>query len=231
MARIKLGALLAGLRGTIGGITFSANGSGLFAKAWARGPNPRTTPQNAQRNILTTFASGWRSLSGANQATWIAYAALPAQDLEDSLGETYSISGFNWFIRINTHLALAGRAQRDIAPVSVRPIAPTVLAFRLGITDDLISSALQVDNTDPDFGADLAIKSEFFLSIGRLASNTLRQFLIAAQPNPDGSIDLTSQVIAQYGNIPPESVIFYYTMYQDLEGQRGPFTVVRTESE
>ncbi len=99
MAKIKLGPTVVGIRGTIGGITFTENKSGPFARAWSRGANPRAPLQSAQRGRLGSIPDLWRALTPAEQAAWDAFAALPAQDQTDRFGDTFSLSGFGFFTK------------------------------------------------------------------------------------------------------------------------------------
>jgi len=126
MAILKLGELVAGIRGTIGGTIYSANLSGPYARGWARGPNPRSSYQMVQRGFVSQLSAEWRALTDQQRSDWDDYAAAPAQELENSLGESYYASGFNWFTRINTHLLNAERATREDPPVLGRPAVPTI---------------------------------------------------------------------------------------------------------
>ena len=78
MAITELGVIIVGVRGTIGGITFSANKSGTYAKSLVTPSNPGTPNQLVQRGIIATMGSKWRALSAAQQAAWDAFAAAPA---------------------------------------------------------------------------------------------------------------------------------------------------------
>ncbi len=126
MAILKLGELVAGIRGTIGGTIYSVNKSGPFARGWAKGSNPRTPAQTSQRAITSTHPTEWRDLTQSKRDGWDAYAADAAQELFNSLGESYYATGFNWFSRINTHLILSGLARRNGAPTDPTPAMPTL---------------------------------------------------------------------------------------------------------
>lgn len=127
MAILKLGELVAGIRGTIGGTIYSANKAGPFARAWSKGPNPQTSRQTIQRGLMTTHGAPWLALAQADRDDWDTYAEDPAQELTNSLGEAYYASGYNWYCRINTHLLLSGRARLDVFPAFAAPAAPTLL--------------------------------------------------------------------------------------------------------
>lgn len=231
MAIIKFGPMVVGARGTLDGITFSANKSGPYAKPWAKGGNPRTQIQTENRARFSTFASGWRDLSTVNKDDWDDYADDAAQQLTNSLAETYFISGFNWYIRINDHLDRAARAPRTAAPNAVRPAAPTIDSDRLGVTGSGLTTLISVDITDPDFGADVAVLSTMYVSQGRLVDGAPREVITIEQPNAAGTINLTTPVITRYGDIQLGQRIFWFIAYQDTEGQRGPFSTLFSDSE
>lgn len=127
MAILKLGELVAGIRGTIGGTIYSANKSGPFARGWSKGSNPRTSSQTGERAITSSHPAEWRAITQAQRDGWDTYAAAAAQELTNPLGETYYASGFNWFCRINTHLILSGAARRSAAPTTGTPSTPALL--------------------------------------------------------------------------------------------------------
>ena len=131
MAIIKLGIMVVGIRGTVGGGTFSANKSGPYVKAWSRGSNPRTDFQTIQRATIAAMPQLWRDLTPAEKTAWDVWALLAAQDRINRLGEIFSASGFNWFTIINTRLLNIGRPTRTAVPTQSRPSAPTISSLVL----------------------------------------------------------------------------------------------------
>jgi len=126
MALLKLGPLIAGIRGTLGGTIFSANKSGPFARSWAKPVNPRSAAQQTQRQFASSHGTHWTALTQAQRDDWDTYAAAAPQEKTNSLGEAYYASGYNWYCEINTHLLLSGRARRDVFPSVAAPNAPTI---------------------------------------------------------------------------------------------------------
>ncbi|RLB61040.1 MAG: hypothetical protein DRG80_04550 [Deltaproteobacteria bacterium] len=132
MAIIKLGTLVTGVRGTIGGITYSANGAGNYAKTWAKPPNPKTGNQSVQRGYLAEQIQRWRDLPQTTKDLWATFAADPAQALTNSLGETYYASGYQWFTKLNIRLRRAGRTLLTNPPTGARPTANTTITLIFG---------------------------------------------------------------------------------------------------
>lgn len=230
MALIKFGPTVVGVRGTVGGLTFSANLASPYIKAWSPPINRRSTRQSDSRATFGNFATSWGGLSQSERDDWDDYANDAAQELTNSLGENYFTSGFSWYIKINTQLTLAGRASRDDAPTATRPAAPTIDGQQLKTTASGGISLVNVDNTDPDFGADVCVKSTYFLTQARGFANFGRQFLRCAQPTAAGALTTTGQIADKYGTISLGSRIFYFVSYQDTQGQRGPSADIQVDA-
>ncbi len=158
MAIIKLGALISGIRGTVGGVIFSENGSGPYAKLWAPPSQPMTSRQTIQRALLSQMPNLWRDLTPVEQTAWDTFAALAAQELFNPLGESYYASGFAWFNKCNIRLLRVGRATRSAVPTQARPGAATIDDFRIcvaGTESDLSICGVVSSSTDiPPGGAD-----------------------------------------------------------------------------
>lgn len=160
MAITKIGPPLAGIRGTLGGVIYSANGSGTYARAWAPPSNPRTSKQTSERSFLGEMSTAWRNLSDAQRAAWDAFAALGAQELFNSLGESYYASGFNWFTKCNVRLLRLGRSIISAVPTQARPAAPVIDDFRVCLagseSDECEGGVADASTEEPGYTADLA---------------------------------------------------------------------------
>ncbi len=184
MAIIKVQAPVAGIRGTVGGITYSANKSGPYAKAWSRGSNPRTDFQTAQRRSLSTIPALWKALSGVQQTAWDTFAALPAQDRLNPLGETFSASGYNWFTICNTRLINMGRSTIAATPVIARPASPTVTSLQLPFLDGQIAK-ITYPSAEWSATQDQVIEIGVVNSTGRTVEPTNFLQLLLDQNPPD----------------------------------------------
>lgn len=160
MAIAKIGAPLAGLRGTVGGLTFSENLAGPYVKQWSGPSNPRSPLQQVERGFVGRMPGLWRLLTGAQKAAWDTFAALGAQELTNSLGEAYYISGYGWFVKCNVRLLRVGRAPRVPVPTQARAAAPTIDDFRVcvaGTESDLCTCGVATASTED--GGDTADKA------------------------------------------------------------------------
>ncbi len=166
MAILKFGTLIVGARGTLGGATLSANKAGPYAKTWSKGSNPDTQLQAAHRSSMVRWAVAWRTLTDTQRTAWNTYAALPAQDLTNSLGETYSISGFAWYVRINMNLEQAGVASRANPPTLPTPAAPVIDTFHLKTDAAATDTRVILTDASPSIPDPIVVKATLFFSQG-----------------------------------------------------------------
>jgi len=106
MASVKFGALVVGLKGKIGGTVFQSGPSGYVAKNIdAIADSAKLTKADAGRifkptKIIAIVSGLWRNLDQANRDAWNAQAVnWPAQN---RFGETYTPSGYQVFMTLNT---------------------------------------------------------------------------------------------------------------------------------
>lgn len=126
MAIIKLGALVVGIRGTIGGVTFSESLAGPYARVWTSGVNPRTNLQSEQRRFWSLLHSDWDDITQGQRDDWDTWAALVAQKQTNPLGEDYYLSGYQWFLKCNARLLHAALAIIEDPPANPYPTQPTI---------------------------------------------------------------------------------------------------------
>lgn len=199
MAIIKLGTMVVGIRGTMGGITFSANGAGPYAKTWQRPPRPTKTLQSTRQQAFSEFAARWTTLTDTQRDDWNDWAAADAPPRTNSLGETILLTGYQWHQSVNTLLALQGKAYRAIPPTVDPPAAPTITSWNPRQTGVGVTS----------FGYPANEFNGFFLYA--LISMAPRQSSVSfnrpnyyevAEDNPGtNSTIITSQMEAIYGEI------------------------------
>lgn len=166
MAILKFGTLIVAARGTLGGATLSANKAGPYAKTWGKGSNPRTQIQSAHRSSLVRWAIAWRTITQSQRTAWDVYAALPAQDLTNSLGELYSISGFGWYVRINMNLEQATAPARPDPPTLLEPAAPILQTFHLKTDAAATETRMILDASSPNVLDPIVLKATLFFSQG-----------------------------------------------------------------
>ena len=138
--------ILGQLRGSIGGLVFSRNGGGQYAKSKGEPTNGNTTRQQAARGFLNTLSAGWASLSAANKTAWNGWADTHPRN--DSLGQEYTITGHQAYVGLNSRLLDAGESAVATPPAITAPAAPTGVVVTF--TDETTISVAFTNTLDTD---------------------------------------------------------------------------------
>ncbi len=220
MAILKLGVTVVGIRGTLGGITFSANASGPYARAWARPPNPRTIAQNDVRTVLSQVATEWRGITDAQRTAWNTWAAATAPARTNSLGETILLTGYQWFIGMNSNLVAYGFAFNAPAPVLAEPAAPTITLWR--VTDDNAPST-QINWTSGQFtGFNFYARIAMAPTEGATSFNRPNFFTFRKLSIGLGGTNVFGIMTTKYGALPLNRRWFLRLSKMNTEGLIGP---------
>ncbi len=153
MAVVQFGGTVVGLRGTIGGITFSENGSAAYAKAWARPPAMNAAKQTLQRIRMVDASTGWQALNAGEKTDWNNFAAAPNEIDYDGFGAQRFLSGFQWYCRCVTRRASVGLAASNTPPSGAAATAVTGFSVTMvgsgggGSTADWDGSQWAVDDS------------------------------------------------------------------------------------
>lgn len=228
MAIITIGSPVTGIRGTLGGITYSANKYGPFCKQWAP-PHKTTSPYQALvRSILPNYKVIWDALTPAQRAAWDTFAAAPNENDYNSLSQQYYLTGYQWHCRAQFRRALVGLATSATPPAGAAAPVPTGISI---VPDFHTSGTCLIDWTDGFFGAtDSCI---VFISVGKTANlnypNNNWKMLFAAYNPGNGGDDIAATVISRFGTPPLGWTLFADFYNQAAAGNRS--TVARTSGE
>lgn len=221
MAIIAIASPVSGIRGKVGGNIYSANKSGPYLKAWGRGSNPRTELQTSHRASLVQFSQSWAAISASNKTDWDTYAALPAQDKTNSLGETFSVSGFAWFVGINMNRFVVGSAQLDTAPTVAIPGVPIIFSARLKTTGAASDSFVRLDVSSPGLTDFMAAYCTLYNSEGRTVASQVKTRLLTQVPDAGRFVIFQDEVEERFGEIFLGQRAFYEVRTQNSDGRQG----------
>lgn len=130
MALIK-SSLLADIRGSIGGTTYSRNRGGSYARNRTVPINPQSANQERARSSLSDWSTYWsNSLNNTQRAAWNQFAETVVA--VNVLGESITYTGQQMFIRSSTLIQLAGSA-----PITDPP--ETNVGFALSAAPQVVS--------------------------------------------------------------------------------------------
>jgi hypothetical protein len=222
MAKIELTSPIAGIRGTIGGVTYSANRAGPYARAWGLSTNPRTARQVNARNNLSAWSKAWNALTSSNRTGWNTYAAAAAQAKTDSLGNTYYASGFNWYIAINEDRELAGLAATNTAPAAAAPAAPTIEFFIFRSTANGNDTQLRFTAAGPTLTLVKIVEFNIVNSTSVTIGPTKKFFMICIAPDGSRDIKFQDELTEKFGTTFVGQRGFGNVYNLSSEGRRGP---------
>lgn len=231
MAIVAFQTPISGVRGKVGGQIFSANGSGPYVKAWAKGSNPRSEAQTDHRANLVQFSQSWAILSQTDRDDWDVYAADVAQDKINSLGETYSASGFAWFVQINLARLQAGQSQLDPAPTLAIPGTPLPNVMRFDTSDSALETTINLLSGSPDLTFQHVVRAQVVISLGRQVFANIRPYMITVVPNAFRNVPFQDEVETHFGTISLKQKLFATIVIQNADGRQGTFASLSAESE
>jgi hypothetical protein len=231
MAKIKTSALIADIKGTVGGNVFASNKGGNYVR---RGKKPTNANTDKQRNVRGAFGtqSGlWRTLTDIQRRTWIEGAVnFP---YTDALGETKVYSGQQLFNKLNNNLIQYGATTLDECPT---PQSFPLLNFGT-VTNQVAGDTLTVEVT---FGDEVAVPAGFVLSFSATAplsagiSSPARQRFknIAVLPDATSTdpYDLMGDYSANFGGLLINSTIYIGIMLVNtISGEASPMVTIKSE--
>lgn len=222
MAIVKFGGTVVGVRGTVGGLTFSSGHSGPYVRAWAKGANPRSGGQTTVRARLASMGENWRLLTSGQRDDWNTYAAGAGQEKTNSLGEAYYASGYNWFAALSCNLLQGGEAIIEDAPTGATPGAPAITDFIFA--EVMGNPDIHVEYGIGEFASDEAIvvDAAFVPSGGRLAQYS-GYYSMGVEYDPGASPwGFDAAYIAKFGVPRAGDQAFIRVWKQSDEGRRGP---------
>ena len=107
--------------GSIAGVTSSRNRFGQYKRTRATPVNPRSSAQGLVRARMSANAASWRTLTAAQRAGWNDLGLSMVR--KDSLGQSYTLTGFQTYCSVNNNLVMCGQAVISAATGLVTPSA------------------------------------------------------------------------------------------------------------
>lgn len=99
MAQIKLGSLVTGIRGKIGGTIVQGGRTGYQMRNLVQPRKARTNTSSISRNYFAWLSRSWSVLAFEDRALWVAFATF--QTRLNKFGDVYIPTGFQMFMEFN----------------------------------------------------------------------------------------------------------------------------------
>jgi len=134
MALIQTSSLISSIKGSVGGVTYSSNKSGLVVKKRLTGKKSVNSKQLSALNLSKGVIATWSSLSYGVKTDWSDFSSL--YTFTDKFGVTKTLTGMNWFMSVNMNRTLLGVAIVTIPPTYEVPSA--LPPFYINMSDTTI---------------------------------------------------------------------------------------------
>jgi len=126
MAKFTAGIGFGQASGSVAGSTFSRNRFGPYIRNKAVPVNPSSAAQALVRSRFGAQSAAWRGLTDAQRLQWNTQA--PLINLYDTLGQSYTPSGAQFYSSINLYRTITGQAALSAPPIADTPPALTSLS-------------------------------------------------------------------------------------------------------
>lgn len=117
MAKIKYSALVSDMRNKLNGSVLSKNRYGSYVRNKVTPVNPQTAYQQEVRQRLGSLSQSWRELTVAQRNSWTERAK--ESPFTDIFGDTKTLDGKAFFIKLNSNLLSIGETPITSAPQMV----------------------------------------------------------------------------------------------------------------
>lgn len=188
--------------GSIAGTTSSHNRAGQYTRNRRAPVQPVGTGRRAFiRSSFGAASSAWASLSSADQASWIAFAA--GHPITDRLGQSITLTGQQMFVAVGTQLLNCGQPLPTVPPASTTTAAPVVSVFTVTHTGTITMTL------SPSGGASDFILVAFAAPVS--AGVTFQKTFWQADVLPGNSVGNATEgtkYVAQFGTIPAGTKVF-----------------------
>lgn len=198
MAKLKFGAIVSDVRGSIDSVTYSRSRYGAYARKKVTPVNPNTALQTLARAIFGAASSAFRSLGKATIDAWNAVA--PEYSRANVFGDNLPLSGQTLFTKLKSTLVNAGIAT-DPSPINPVTV-PVVVAG--AVTADVSTGTIVIAALGATTANDvLVISATAPVSAGRtfFGRSQFRNITTKNASTAAGDLDITADYEAVFGDI------------------------------
>ena len=193
--------------GSIAGQTSSRNRFGQYRRTRAIPVNPASTNQGTVRNRLSVNSAAWRALTDIQRAGWMDLGT--SMTRTDSLGQSYSLTGFQAYGSVNNNNSAAGNALVSAAPALTTPSGLTTVVITL------TAAALSIAYTSTPLAAGVRLFTYVSLqrSAGRNYEGDMRLLAVSAAAAASPA-NLFAAYQARFGTpIVGNRIFFSFSLY------------------
>lgn len=209
MAKIKTSALVADIKGTVGGNVFAANKGGNYVRRYKKPTNANTIKQQEVRSAFGNMAGLWRALTDIQRQSWIEGAVhFPYMD---KLGEMRVYSGQQLFNKLNNNLLQIGQPSLDTCPIPQSFPLIAIMSISNITTGNVLSTSLEFDTVGEvpaDFQLIVNATSSMSAGISAPQKGLFKKILVLNSGDDTTSVDLAPDYTDNFGALITGDTIF-----------------------
>lgn len=224
MAILSFGDVITGARGTVGGVTYSRNGAGAYAKAWSRGPVVKNALTQGQRLLVNSMGANWRALTDAQREAWRVLADGPIEVFYNAFGQEIRLSGWQLFCALVLRQLTVGETP-DYAPrVAYVPLVVDSLSVS---AQSGVGASVMWGGSPGDFaGQWLVVFANVFQGGVARAPKSGARYVGSVQMAPGNSYPVGAWIEAVFGPLAARQVLTVWVYKQigdpTRKGWRSP---------
>ena len=212
MALMVPGPAASVLSGKLGGVVFSRNKGGAYARSYAI-----PTVVTSDRALLVKFtlayvSQSWSALSAANRLAWDQYAL--ARPTSNRIGQQILLSGQAWHNACNSRLVLANESPITAPPVLPTPAATQVHSPEVDVNGEAASITFL---SHPETSNIKAVIYGAVVTSG--ARNYVRNqytHIATTDTDPSGAEDIGTELVAALGTIQEGLTYHFKVQWVDI---------------
>ena len=216
--------IFADARGKLNGNVFTKNRFASVVRNKVSPVQPNSMAQVIQRLNFGALSAGWRALSQEQRNSWDSFAASVPRT--NTFGQTYSPTGQNYYIGLNTNLLNAGRSTIN-SPVNFSGFENINLSSAT-LTIDKSSASLTLTNAtiganvEPPAGFTLLVRASLGVSQGRKFLKNYFRLIATKTPADDMNDNYWSDYVARIGApIVGQRIGLSFSLVNNTTGQQS----------
>jgi hypothetical protein len=195
MARVKYGAVIQDISGSVGGHTFQTNAYGATMRTKPKPPKSISTSQSARRAALLAVQAAWAGMSTADKSLWDLFGSFKYQGAKKNTGSI--LSGYNLFLKYNLiRYQFAGTILTTFAYTAVSPSSYASKLIK-GTSYLYYAPTPLTPDSSLMIGIYLSTKTRILNRFDKASVRFIRAITFVS-----GNADLTAYYLAVFGALP-----------------------------
>ncbi len=205
MAVLKLTSIVSSINGKLNGSLFGNTGNTKYIRNKVTPVNKVSPAQGRQRIFIGSLTQSWRYLTESQRIQWTSFAL--NHSTTNRVGDVVYLTGFNWYVRLNSNLNLIKESLISVPPSVPSQIFISGMFFSIQENPDSMAT-LVLPNTP--IGYRYVIYGTTGIPAGQKPKDNQYRFLALLDLAPAIITVITPAYHRAFGGIPPTGSIIWF---------------------